>query len=90
VDGQRANGFDSDFFLIANISQSYHLAIVKCEVSNQIGKSEETETLQVRCKRLFLLASSPALCTTINTAAPPPLAVTIPVRFLLKIRDILA
>ena len=32
VDGQRANGFDRDFFVIANISQSYHMAIVKCEV----------------------------------------------------------
>ena len=32
VDGQRANGFDGDFFVIANISQSYHMAIVKCEV----------------------------------------------------------
>jgi len=48
VDGQRANGFESDFFLIANISQSYHNAIVKCEVRNEIGKSEETETIQVR------------------------------------------
>ena len=50
VDGQRANGFESDFFLITNISQSYHSAIVKCEVTNEIGKSEETETIQVRCK----------------------------------------
>lgn len=48
VDGQRANGFESDFFLITNISQSYHNAIVKCEVRNEIGKSEETETIQVR------------------------------------------
>ena len=32
VDGQRANGFDRDFFVISNISQSYHMAIVKCEV----------------------------------------------------------
>ena len=32
VDGQRANGFDQDFFVISNISQSYHMAIVKCEV----------------------------------------------------------
>ena len=52
VDGQRAGGFDSDYFIIANISQSYHNSIVKCEVRNEIGKSEETETIQVRCKSL--------------------------------------
>ena len=50
VDGQRANGFESDYFIITNISQSYHNSIVKCEVRNEIGKSEETETIQVRCK----------------------------------------
>ena len=50
VDGQRASGFDSDYFIITNISQSYHNSIVKCEVRNEIGKSEETETIQVRCK----------------------------------------
>ena len=48
MDGQRASGFDSNSFLIPNISQSYHLSIVKCEVTNDIGKSEETETIQVR------------------------------------------
>ena len=58
VDGQRANGFESDFFLIANISQSYHNAIVKCEVRNEIGKSEETETIQVRCKWFPAVVSS--------------------------------
>lgn len=52
VDGQRANGFESDYFIITNISQSYHNSIVKCEVRNEIGKSEETETIQVRCKSL--------------------------------------
>ena len=50
VDGQKANGFESDYFIITNISQSYHNSIVKCEVRNEIGKSEETETIQVRCK----------------------------------------
>ena len=50
VDGQQANGFESDYFMISNISQSYHNSIVKCEVRNEIGKSEETETIQIRCK----------------------------------------
>ena len=50
VDGQKANGFESDYFVITNISQAYHNSIVKCEVRNEIGKSEETETIQVRCE----------------------------------------
>ena len=50
VDGQKAHGFQSDYFVITNISQAYHNSIVKCEVRNEIGKSEETETLQVRCE----------------------------------------
>ena len=50
VNGVRANGFESDYFVISNISQSYHNSIVKCEVRNEIGKSEETHTLQIRCK----------------------------------------
>lgn len=33
-----------------NISRKYHDAIVKCEVHNAVGKSEETETLDVSCK----------------------------------------
>ena len=32
VDGQRANGFNSDYFLIRNISKSYHNASVKWEM----------------------------------------------------------
>ena len=50
VDGQKASGFQSDYFVITNISQAYHHSIVKCEVRNEIGKSEETETIQVRCE----------------------------------------
>ena len=54
VDGQRADGYDSDFFLISNISLAYNGAIVKCEAKNEIGKSEETDIIQMKCK-LFLL-----------------------------------
>lgn len=48
VNGQMASGHYGDYFAIANISRAYHNSIVKCEVHNEIGKSEETETIQVR------------------------------------------
>lgn len=38
------------FQTIVNISRKYNDAIVKCEVFNEVGKSEETETLEVTCK----------------------------------------
>jgi len=47
VNGQMASGHYGDYFAIANISRAYHNSIVKCEVHNEIGKSEETETIQV-------------------------------------------
>ena len=50
IDSQRVNGFESDLFMISNISKAYNDAIVKCEVKNDIGKSEETETIHVKCK----------------------------------------
>ncbi|KAK7788833.1 hypothetical protein R5R35_012822 [Gryllus longicercus] len=34
-------------FIIPNISRRYHDAIVKCEVHNPVGKSEESETLDI-------------------------------------------
>jgi len=33
-----------------NISRKYHDAIVKCEVQNSVGKSEDSETLEISCK----------------------------------------
>ncbi|XP_014206544.1 irregular chiasm C-roughest protein-like [Copidosoma floridanum] len=33
--------------IIHNVTREYHDAIVKCEVSNEVGKSEETKTLDV-------------------------------------------
>jgi hypothetical protein len=36
--------------IIPNITRNYHDAIVKCEVHNLVGKSEETETLDIICK----------------------------------------
>lgn len=36
--------------VIHNVSRQYHDAIVKCEVVNAVGKSEESETLDISCK----------------------------------------
>lgn len=36
--------------IIPNITRKYHDAIVKCEVHNSVGKSEESETLDISCK----------------------------------------
>ena len=36
--------------IIHNVTRDYHDAIVKCEVYNDVGKSEETKTLDVTCK----------------------------------------
>lgn len=41
--------------IIHNVTRDFHDAIVKCEVSNDVGKSEETKTLDVTCE--FLLKS---------------------------------
>lgn len=38
--------------VIHNISRKYHDAIVKCEVHNAVGKSEESEALDISCKCL--------------------------------------
>ena len=35
---------------LSSASRRYNGRIVKCEVNNIIGKSEETETLNVHCK----------------------------------------
>lgn len=36
--------------IIPNATRELHDAIVKCEVHNEVGKSEETETLDITCK----------------------------------------
>lgn len=36
--------------IIHNATRDLHDAIVKCEVHNDVGKSEETETLDITCK----------------------------------------
>lgn len=36
--------------VIHNVSRKLHDAIIKCEVHNAVGKSEESETLDISCK----------------------------------------
>lgn len=36
--------------LLRNVTRKYHDAIVKCEVHNPVGKSEESEALDISCK----------------------------------------
>lgn len=43
--------------VIHNISRKYHDAIVKCEVHNAVGKSEESEALDISCKYKSLASS---------------------------------
>lgn len=40
-------------FLIKNISRRQHDSIVKCEARNLVGKSEDSQTLDVTCKYHF-------------------------------------
>lgn len=37
--------------IIHNATRELHDATVKCEVSNEVGKSEESQTLDIRCKQ---------------------------------------
>lgn len=37
-------------FRIPKLSRNQNQKIVKCEVNNEIGKSEETETLDINCE----------------------------------------
>lgn len=36
--------------VIRNVTRKFHDAIVKCEVQNSVGKSEDSETLDISCK----------------------------------------
>ncbi|PNF22115.1 Irregular chiasm C-roughest protein [Cryptotermes secundus] len=54
--------------MIPNITRKYHDAIVKCEVHNPVGKSEESETLDISFWIFFSTPSSPlGLDALLNT-----------------------
>lgn len=40
--------------IIHNVTRQYHEASVKCEVLNAVGKSEESETLDISCRFFYL------------------------------------
>lgn len=40
--------------VLPNVTRKQHDAIIKCEVHNPVGKSEESETLDVSCKYLYI------------------------------------
>ena len=48
-------GDHSTLFVLSNVSRKLHDAIIKCEVQNAVGKSEESETLEITCKYKSLL-----------------------------------
>lgn len=39
--------------VIHNVTRKHHDAIIKCEVHNPVGKSEESETLDISCKLIL-------------------------------------
>jgi hypothetical protein len=53
INDEPVSGEYTTELLIPNVTRSMHDAIVKCEVHNAVGKSEESETLDISCKYLF-------------------------------------
>ena len=50
MDGRKIQGEHTSEYRIKDIDHTYNDKILKCEVSNRIGKTEDTETLNVHCK----------------------------------------
>lgn len=50
INDQVVMGDPTTELLISNISRRNHDSIVKCEVHNAVGKSEESEALDISCK----------------------------------------
>ena len=50
VDDIAVNGNQGTELEISNIGRDRHEKIVKCQVRNKIGKSEQTETLNILCE----------------------------------------
>ena len=58
MDGRKIPGEHTSEYRIKDIDHSYNDKILKCEVSNRIGKTEDTETLNVHCKSTAILHNS--------------------------------
>ena len=72
INDEIAYGDYSTQLTIASVTRKFNLATVKCQVTNAVGKSEATQTLNVQCKLLGLfLFFSPLfslfLCTRSKT-----------------------
>ena len=50
INDEVAYGDYSTQLTIASVSRKLHMAVVKCQVTNAVGKSEDTQTLDVHCK----------------------------------------
>ena len=55
MDNEIMVGNPTTTLTIPRATREQNAKIVKCEVNNIIGKSEETETLDVHCKLQFFL-----------------------------------
>ena len=55
INDEIAYGDYSTQLTIASVTRKFNLAAVKCQVTNAVGKSEATQTLNVQCKLLGLL-----------------------------------
>jgi len=55
INNEIAYGDYSTQLTIATASRDLNGAVVKCEVSNAVGKSEDTQTLDVSCKSTFTI-----------------------------------
>ena len=58
MDGRKIPGEHTSEYRIKDIDHTYNDKILKCEVSNRIGKTEDTETLNVHCKSTTILYNS--------------------------------
>lgn len=56
-----AYGDYSTQLVIASANRKLNQAIVKCEVTNAVGRSEDTQTLNIHCKSPSVVAAS--ICT---------------------------
>ena len=50
MDNEIVPGNHGTTLKLKKVTREYNNKIVKCEVNNVIGKSEETETLDIHCK----------------------------------------
>ena len=72
VDNEIVPGIHGTEYRIRSISRTIHNKIVKCEVNNIIGKSEETETMDINCKwKIFYVRDLLALYLSGNRYKTP-------------------